>query len=61
MKQTGMMLNEIEIKKVIDNMGSNPGALKALGIHMQKGLSLDTFITMTLRLAMDERSSISRS
>ena len=47
-KQNGLILNEIEIKKVIDNMGFNPGA------NMQKGLSLDTFITMTLRLAMDE-------
>ena len=37
-KQNGLILNEIEIKKVIDNIGSNPGALKALGIHMQKDL-----------------------
>ena len=37
-KQNGLILNEIEIKKVIDSIGSNPGALKALGIHMQKDL-----------------------
>ena len=53
-KQNGLILNKIEIKKVIDNIGSNPGALNGLGTHMQKGLSLDHFITMTLRLAMDE-------
>ena len=47
-------MNEIEIKKVIDNIGSNPGTLEDLGIHMQKGLSLDHFITMTLHFARSE-------
>ena len=45
------MLNDIEIKKVIDNIGSNPGTLEDLGIHMRKGLSIDDFITMTLHFA----------
>ena len=31
------------------NTGSNPATFDKLGIHMQKGLSLDDFITIILR------------
>ena len=47
-RQHGMMLNEIEIRKVMDNIGSHPATVDELLIHMQKGLSLDDFIAMTL-------------
>ena len=53
-KQNGLILNEIEIRKVIDNIGSNPGISEDLGIHKRKGLSLDDFITMTLHFARSE-------
>ena len=53
-RQHGLMLNEIEIKKVIDNIGSNPATLNALSKHIRNGLSLDDFITMTLLDAMTE-------
>ena len=33
------------------NTGSNPATFDKLGIHLQKGLSLDDFITMILRNA----------
>ena len=48
-KQNGLILNETDIKKVVDNIGSNPAILNLLRLHMQLGLSLDDFITMTLR------------
>ena len=51
-RQHGLMLNDIEIKKVINNIGSNPGISEDLGIHIRKGLSLDDFITMTLHFAL---------
>ena len=50
-KQNGILLNENEIRKVIDNIGSNPATLNKLGTHLQNGLSLDDFITLTLRNA----------
>ena len=53
-RQHGMMLNEIEIRKVMDNIGSHPATLDELLIHMQKGLSLDDFIAMTLLDAWKE-------
>ena len=37
--QNGMMMNENEIREVIDNIGSNPGTLKELRTHMREGLS----------------------
>ena len=48
-KQHGMMLNENDIKKVFNNIGSNPAILKDLKSHLQEGLSLDDFIAMVLR------------
>ena len=53
-RQHGLMLNDIEIKKVIDNIGSHPATVDELSIHMQKGLSLDDFIAMTLLDAWKE-------
>ena len=50
-KQNGILLNENEIRKVIDNIGSNPTTLNKLGTHLENGLSLDDFITLTLRNA----------
>ena len=55
-----MMLNEIEIRKVMDNIGSHPATVDELSIHMQKGLSLDDFITMTLDVATKELVSFPR-
>ena len=49
--QNGMMLNEKKIRKVIDNIGSNPATLNKLRTHLRKGLSVDDFITLTLRNA----------
>ena len=53
-KQKGLILNETEIKKLNDNIGSNPATLNKLREHMRRGLSLDDFITMTLRGAENE-------
>ena len=53
-KQNGMMLNENEIRKVIDNIGSNPATLKCLRTHLQNGLSVDDFIKEVLFDARQE-------
>ena len=46
--QNGMMLNQDEIKEVIDNIGSNPATLKDLRTHLQNGVSVANFIKKVL-------------
>ena len=53
-EQNGMMLNDVEIKKIIDNIGANPTMLKHLKVSMLKGLSLDEFIEKVLKSAEQE-------
>ena len=52
--QNGMMLNEKKIRKVIDNIGSNPATLNKLRTHLRKGLSVDDFIMKVLFDARQE-------
>ena len=47
----GLTLNDIEIKKIMDNIGLNPMQLNNLVEHMSKGHSLDDFIVKILRRA----------
>ena len=49
--QNGMMLNQDEIREVIDNIGSNPATLKCLRTHLRKGLSVADFIKKVLLYA----------
>ena len=45
---TGMKFNENEIKKILNNIGSIPITLLSIESRVEKGLSLDDFISMTV-------------